>query len=54
MSWKTILWIAVGLGAAYVALIVARAVQMHFQLKRQLEAQGVEFAKKKPKDAQRP
>jgi hypothetical protein len=54
MSWNTILWIAAALGVAYVALIVARAVQMHFQLKRQLEAQGVELAKKRPKDAQRP
>jgi hypothetical protein len=53
MSFWTIFWWVLAAGGAYVALIVARAVQMHFELKRELKVAGVQFAEKKSKDAPR-
>lgn len=46
-SWSFALWAVLALAAAYVALVIARAVQMHFELKAQLKAKGVEFAEKR-------
>ena len=53
MTWGTIIWIVVGLAAAWVVIVIARAADMHFALKKQLEAEGVQFAKKADKSTKK-
>ena len=48
MSWWTIFWwLTKAAAGLYLALCLARAVQMHFALKRQIKAAGAQFAEKK-------
>jgi hypothetical protein len=49
IPWWTVFWWFLAAGGLFIALIIARAVQMHFELKRQLKAAGVQFAERKKK-----
>ena len=46
---STAIWIVVGLIAAWIIVVIARAVDLHFALKKQLRAEGVQFAEKSDK-----
>jgi predicted phage gp36 major capsid-like protein len=45
MTWGILIWIVVGLVAAWIIVVIARAVDMHFALKKQLRAEGMNFEK---------
>ena len=49
MSWWTIFWWVLAAAVLYAVLVVVRAIQMHFALKKELQAAGVQFAERKKK-----
>ncbi len=49
IPWWTVFWWAVAAAGLYLALVILRAVQMHFELKKQLEAAEAQSAERKKK-----